>query len=374
MSKYVIEDTTLTNIGDAIRAKTNSSSLLLPENMPDAIRSIETGGEKIVNPKLNDLVFGDYYYTQTILPADGQAYDINIPANVISIMKAQKADMYVTVMRYRYDSKAVARAFPDGRTAYSSGTVYNINSSYPYKQISWFVTMSKESVEATPDGEDYTLCVLTREALENPVATLEVYLFTFPVWGADTVVWRGSFKSSYCTASSSINYPTFRSYQIQANNTASNGQIRNGLTTAYIAGGHMGNTTYTVQSDGTVIPAERWNSKKLIYFVQKVSASTDIDTTASLTAFIIGDDKAFDPFGDKAPLDPQQPNSCLSPSGRVGIFKHSPDRRTLIDAQNNGTYTIQRDGMIVALGLTNSSNNYGMSFRPMELGYKEDQT
>lgn len=44
MSKYVIEDTTLTNIGAAIREKTSTSSLLMPENMPDAIRSIEGGG------------------------------------------------------------------------------------------------------------------------------------------------------------------------------------------------------------------------------------------------------------------------------------------------------------------------------------------
>lgn len=44
MSKYVIEDTTLSNIGAAIREKTSTSSLLMPENMPDAIRSIEGGG------------------------------------------------------------------------------------------------------------------------------------------------------------------------------------------------------------------------------------------------------------------------------------------------------------------------------------------
>ena len=50
MSKYVIDNTTLTNIGDAIREKTSTSSLLMPEDMPEAIRSIEGGGSAEYSP------------------------------------------------------------------------------------------------------------------------------------------------------------------------------------------------------------------------------------------------------------------------------------------------------------------------------------
>ena len=44
MAKYVIEDTTLTNIASAIREKTGKSDLLLPSQMPSEIQNIQTGG------------------------------------------------------------------------------------------------------------------------------------------------------------------------------------------------------------------------------------------------------------------------------------------------------------------------------------------
>lgn len=42
MAKYLIQDTTLTNIANAIREKTGNTSTLFPENMPSHIRSIQT--------------------------------------------------------------------------------------------------------------------------------------------------------------------------------------------------------------------------------------------------------------------------------------------------------------------------------------------
>lgn len=42
MGKMFIQDTTLTNIADAIREKTNTTASLFPENMPAQIRSIQT--------------------------------------------------------------------------------------------------------------------------------------------------------------------------------------------------------------------------------------------------------------------------------------------------------------------------------------------
>lgn len=44
MSKYVIEDTTLSSIADAIRAKTGKTDTMTPEQMPTEIAGITTGG------------------------------------------------------------------------------------------------------------------------------------------------------------------------------------------------------------------------------------------------------------------------------------------------------------------------------------------
>lgn len=45
MSKYVIDNETLSSIGNAIRSKTGKSDLIAPGNMPAEIESIESGGE-----------------------------------------------------------------------------------------------------------------------------------------------------------------------------------------------------------------------------------------------------------------------------------------------------------------------------------------
>ena len=44
MADYLIKDTTLTNIADAIRAKKSSTDTYTPAEMATAISSIETGG------------------------------------------------------------------------------------------------------------------------------------------------------------------------------------------------------------------------------------------------------------------------------------------------------------------------------------------
>ena len=43
MATYKIEDTTLTNIADAIRTKGGTTATLTPTQMPDAISAIQTG-------------------------------------------------------------------------------------------------------------------------------------------------------------------------------------------------------------------------------------------------------------------------------------------------------------------------------------------
>ena len=58
MAEYIIQDTTLTAIGDAIRAKTGSTELIAPENMPTEIENIQSGTKEI--PTEKDFNFYDY--------------------------------------------------------------------------------------------------------------------------------------------------------------------------------------------------------------------------------------------------------------------------------------------------------------------------
>ena len=47
MAEYLIQDTTLTAIADAIRAKTGGTERIPPENMPAVIEGIESGGSAV---------------------------------------------------------------------------------------------------------------------------------------------------------------------------------------------------------------------------------------------------------------------------------------------------------------------------------------
>lgn len=68
MSEYIIQGETLTAIGDAIRAKTGSTELLTPENMPTAITGISTGFPNGTEWTKSNLQVG---YTSRATYADG---------------------------------------------------------------------------------------------------------------------------------------------------------------------------------------------------------------------------------------------------------------------------------------------------------------
>ena len=61
MAYYLIQDTTLAGIAEAIRAKTGKTDLIPPLNMPTEIGSIQTGGGGSSAPiSANDVTFYDY--------------------------------------------------------------------------------------------------------------------------------------------------------------------------------------------------------------------------------------------------------------------------------------------------------------------------
>ena len=80
MAKYVIEDTTLTNIASAIREKTGKSELLLPSQMPSEIQSISSGGEDF---EINDASYLFYNGAR-----------INILNDLLSRIKSPKSFSY----------------------------------------------------------------------------------------------------------------------------------------------------------------------------------------------------------------------------------------------------------------------------------------
>ena len=64
MADYLIKDTTLTNIADAIRAKKSPTDTYTPAEMATAISSIETGGGELTEEDLTftgDLRYFNYY-------------------------------------------------------------------------------------------------------------------------------------------------------------------------------------------------------------------------------------------------------------------------------------------------------------------------
>ena len=55
MAEYLIKDTTLTNIANAIREKTDTTTQISPEDMPDLISNIKTGSNIAVYSITNNL-------------------------------------------------------------------------------------------------------------------------------------------------------------------------------------------------------------------------------------------------------------------------------------------------------------------------------
>ena len=60
MAKIFIEESTLSAIGNSIRAKTGKVNMIPPLNMPAEIESIQTGGGASPSAKWNDVTFIDY--------------------------------------------------------------------------------------------------------------------------------------------------------------------------------------------------------------------------------------------------------------------------------------------------------------------------
>ena len=111
MAKYVIEDTTLTNIASAIREKTGKSELLLPNQMPSEIQSISGGGDtdyqlnadmKWAKQVCIDDVQEGFTYKVLQMVSDGYVYhDIVVPSG--GAVKTSDGGYYTSNAMHTWD-------------------------------------------------------------------------------------------------------------------------------------------------------------------------------------------------------------------------------------------------------------------------------
>lgn len=77
MAEYMIQGTTLTAIGDAIRSKTGSTELIMPENMPTEIENIQNSDDKYKKVLYRDDTLLEYSDEATVA-LTGMFYNMNI--------------------------------------------------------------------------------------------------------------------------------------------------------------------------------------------------------------------------------------------------------------------------------------------------------
>ena len=72
MAKYSIEDTTLTGIGDAIRAKEGSTGVIPVPEIPSRIAAIQTGADVSgVTATASDVISGKVFVDAQGVPREG---------------------------------------------------------------------------------------------------------------------------------------------------------------------------------------------------------------------------------------------------------------------------------------------------------------
>ena len=118
MSKYVIDSETLTDIADAIRAKTGDSASMTPLEMPDEIASISGGG----GAGYYNIASGDIYalFDQYATENGMTKIDVTIPTDATSNTTIQHNLGYVPTEALLYPKNAV-----DSGSAYQVGCVTN---------------------------------------------------------------------------------------------------------------------------------------------------------------------------------------------------------------------------------------------------------
>lgn len=153
MAKYTIEDTTLTNIANAIRTKGGTTATLTPEEMVTAIDAItagggSTGGGSYPTELYYNAAGGQYYG-----PSNYQPFDVS----------------NATTLTFKYDLNVGSYACPASMSLYLGYGVNLSSGYYTYKKIDSSTKIQKilsssstavTAVEVTVDVTNYTTFAL----------------------------------------------------------------------------------------------------------------------------------------------------------------------------------------------------------------------
>lgn len=145
MAHYIIQDTTLTNIADAIREKNGTEDTYKPGDMAAAIEAIEgsSGGSVASYPNLYFRLSGSYQYMS------GSAYHVFDTSNA-------------TTLTFQYDVSFSNYNFPVSITAEKGGTIsgtsngsFTTNTAANSEKICSNLSSAVSNAEVSIDVTDY---------------------------------------------------------------------------------------------------------------------------------------------------------------------------------------------------------------------------
>lgn len=112
MTKFLIDETTLTDIADAIREKKESSAPILTEDMADEISSIEMGGSDLFDlASQNPFNLTDETYKTHALTIPDRMFNNNQRIRTVNISGIKTVESYAFIQ-----CKATSLSFPDVET------------------------------------------------------------------------------------------------------------------------------------------------------------------------------------------------------------------------------------------------------------------
>ena len=129
MAKYTIEDTTLTNIANAIRTKSNTTETLKPTDMPNAINAIETTtvvNEEGILDAVANTPSGTSFIETDIAPGPTDEYvvETRIAWNRINKRQLMGADFEATYWGINASGHPEIAGTPDSNTTIEEHKFY----------------------------------------------------------------------------------------------------------------------------------------------------------------------------------------------------------------------------------------------------------
>ncbi|MGG7215408.1 hypothetical protein ACQPUY_17710, partial [Clostridium nigeriense] len=120
MANVLIEESTMSNIANAIRSKTGKSDLILAKNMPSEIESIESGGsDDLFNALVDDSITGKV----TINVINARKYALAYVANITEIEALNLKTISESVF-YSCSARKVVLTNPDiGNLAFALSNI-----------------------------------------------------------------------------------------------------------------------------------------------------------------------------------------------------------------------------------------------------------